>query len=612
MDIKQTYNEWLENAVEDKDLKAELESIKNNEDEIYDRFYTALKFGTAGLRGIIGAGTNRMNIYVVRQATQGLANYVLKKYGNGSVAISHDSRIKADLFMNEAARVLAANGIKVYITSELQPTPVLSYLVRYFKCQAGIMVTASHNPAAYNGYKAYGEDGCQMTDVAANTVYDEISKLDMFKDVKIADFDEAVKNGMIEYVDESVYDTYLEKVMEQQVNPGVCNGADLKVVYTPLNGTGNKLVRKVLGKIGVNDVVVVPEQELPDGNFTTCPYPNPEIKEALAKGLELCEKEQPDLLLATDPDADRVGIAVKDYDGSYRLISGNEDGVMLTNYILSCKKASGKLPEKPVVVKTIVTTKLINKLCEKYGCELKNVLTGFKYIGEVILNLEKKHEENRYLFGFEESYGYLSGTYVRDKDAVVASMLVCEMAAYYKKQGKSLAEVIDGLYEEFGYYLNQTYSFEITHQRALQATMLLRFPTIFSGKKQMLQQAALPTLTFLSQMLLLFTLRMTTLLLSVQAELSQRLSSILLQSVRIKIMLQKSVKSLLLQAKRFSALSNWNRHIIVAPKFKGTDFSVPCFYVYFIKNATPLFVLLIHCITLKAEVTAVAVTSVIG
>lgn len=468
MDIKKLYNDWLENAVEDKDLTAELESIKNNEDEIYDRFYTALKFGTAGLRGIIGAGTNRMNIYVVRQATQGLANYVLKKYGKGSVAISHDSRIKADLFMNEAARVLAANGIKVYITSELQPTPVLSYLVRYFKCQAGIMVTASHNPAAYNGYKAYGEDGCQMTDVAANTVYDEISKLDMFKDVKIADFDEAVSNGMIEYVDESVYDTYLEKVMEQQVNPGICEGADLKVVYTPLNGTGNKLVRKVLGKIGVKDVIVVPEQELPDGNFTTCPYPNPEIKEALAKGLELCEKEQPDLLLATDPDADRVGIAVKDYDGSYRLISGNEDGVMLTNYILSCKKASGKLPEKPVVVKTIVTTKLINKLCEKYDCELKNVLTGFKYIGEVILNLEKKHEENRYLFGFEESYGYLSGTYVRDKDAVVASMLVCEMAAYYKKQGKSLAEVIDGLYEEFGYYLNQTYSFEFDGAAGMQ------------------------------------------------------------------------------------------------------------------------------------------------
>ncbi len=468
MEIMKAYNEWCKNAVEDKDLIAELESIKNDENEIYERFYTSLQFGTAGLRGIIGAGTNRMNIYVVRQATQGLANYVINKYGNGSVAISHDSRIKADLFMIEAARVLAANGIKVYITKELQPTPVLSYLVRYFKCQAGIMVTASHNPAAYNGYKAYGEDGCQMTDVAATAVYDEICKIDIFNDVKTVGFDEALKSGMIEYVDENVYETYLDKVMEQQVNPGICKDADLKVVYTPLNGAGNKLVRKILDRIGVTDVTVVKEQELPDGNFTTCPYPNPEIKEALAKGLELCEKEQPDLLLATDPDADRVGIAVKDYDGSYRLITGNEDGVMLTNYILSCKKANGTLPENPVVVKTIVTTKLINKLCEKYGCELKNVLTGFKYIGEIILNLEKNHEENRYLFGFEESYGYLSGTYVRDKDAVVASMLVCEMAAYYKKQGKSLAEVIDGLYEEFGYYLNKTYSFEFEGAAGMQ------------------------------------------------------------------------------------------------------------------------------------------------
>ena len=468
MEIMKAYNEWCKNAIEDKDLITELESIKNDENEIYERFYTSLKFGTAGLRGIIGAGTNRMNIYVVRQATQGLANYILNKYGKGAVAISHDSRIKADLFMIEAARVLAANGIKVYITKELQPTPVLSYLVRYFKCQAGIMVTASHNPAAYNGYKAYGEDGCQMTDVAATAVYDEICKLDIFNDVKTIDFDKALESGMIEYVDESVYETYLDKVMEQQVNPGICKDADLKVVYTPLNGAGNKLVRKILGRIGVTDITVVKEQELPDGNFTTCPYPNPEIKEALAKGLELCEKEQPDLLLATDPDADRVGIAVKDYDGSYRLITGNEDGVMLTNYILSCKKANGTLPEKPVVVKTIVTTKLINKLCEKYGCELKNVLTGFKYIGEIILNLEKNHEENRYLFGFEESYGYLSGTYVRDKDAVVASMLVCEMAAFYKKQGKSLAEVIDGLYEEFGYYLNKTYSFEFEGAAGMQ------------------------------------------------------------------------------------------------------------------------------------------------
>ena len=468
MDYKTLYSNWCENAKEDKDLVEELVSIKDSDSEIYDRFYTALQFGTAGLRGVIGAGTNRMNIYVVRQATQGLANYILNKYGKGAVAISHDSRIKADLFMNEAARVLAGNGIKAYITTELQPTPVLSYLVRYFKCQAGIMVTASHNPAKYNGYKAYGEDGCQMTDAAAGAVYDEIQKLDMFNDVKLADFDEALKSGMIEYVDDSVYDSYLDKVLEQQINPGICKGAGLKVVYTPLNGCGNKLVRKVLAKIGVEEVVMVKEQELPDGNFTTCPYPNPEIKEALQKGLELCETEKPDLLLATDPDADRVGIAVPDYDGSYRLITGNEDGVMLTDYILSCKKAAGTLPEKPVVVKTIVTTKLINKLCEKYGCELKNVLTGFKYIGEVILGLEQKGEENRYLFGFEESYGYLAGTYVRDKDAVVASMLVAEMAAYYKKQGKSIVEIIDGLYAEFGYYLNRTFAFEFEGAAGMQ------------------------------------------------------------------------------------------------------------------------------------------------
>ncbi len=468
MEIMSLYNSWLENATEDKDLITELESIKGDENEIYERFYTALKFGTAGLRGVIGAGTNRMNIYVVRQATQGLANYVLSKYGKGSVAISHDSRIKADLFMNEAARVLAANGIKTYITTELQPTPVLSYLVRYFKCRAGIMVTASHNPAKYNGYKAYGEDGCQMTDNAAAAVYDEIQKLDMFNDVKTMDFDEAIEKGLIEYVDDSVYETYLDEVMKQQVNPGICKGSGLKVVYTPLNGAGNKLVRKILNRIGVEKVTVVPEQEMPDGNFTTCPYPNPEIREALAKGLELCEKVKPDLLLATDPDSDRVGIAVKDFDGSYRLISGNEDGVMLTNYIL----------------KTIVTTKLINKLCEKYGCELKNVLTGFKYIGEVILNLEKKGEENRYLFGFEESYGYLAGTYVRDKDAVVASMLICEMTAYYRKQGISLAQMIDDLYKEYGYYLNQTFAFEFEGAAGMQ-----KMSDIMSGVRADLPKA---------------------------------------------------------------------------------------------------------------------------
>lgn len=468
MNHNELYELWLTKATEDSDLSTELANVKGNDEEIFDRFYRSLEFGTAGLRGIIGAGTNRMNIYVVRQATQGLANYVIQKYGKGAVAISHDSRIKADLFMNEAARVLAANGIKVYITSELQPTPVLSFLVRHFKCQAGIMITASHNPAAYNGYKAYGEDGCQMTDIAANAVYDEIQSIDMFDGVKIADFDEAVKSGMIEYVDDSVYTEYLRNVKSRQVSCGICNDADLSVVYTPLNGTGNKLVRRVLDEIGVKNVSIVKEQELPDGNFTTCPYPNPEIKEALQKGLELCQQVKPDLLLATDPDADRVGIAVKDYDGSYRLLTGNETGAMLTEFILRSRTEAGTLPQNPIIVKTIVTTKLINAICNKYNAQLKNVLTGFKYIGEVILNLEKTNDEENFVFGFEESYGYLSGSYVRDKDAVVASMLICEMAAYYKKQGKTLAMVMDEMYKEYGFYKNTTLNFGFSGAAGMQ------------------------------------------------------------------------------------------------------------------------------------------------
>lgn len=489
MDFMESYNQWCQSATDDKDLIAELESIKDNKDEIYERFYRSLEFGTAGLRGVIGAGTNRMNIYVVRHATQGLANYVNSKFGGGAVAISHDSRIKADLFMIEAAKVLAANGIKAYITSELQPTPVLSFLVRDLKCQAGIMVTASHNPARYNGYKAYGEDGCQMTDVAAGIVYDEICKLDIFKDVKTMDFDEAISKGLIEYVADEVYDRYIGNVKKQQINEGICKGADLKVVYTPLNGTGNKLVRRVLGEIGVEDIKIVKEQEMPDGNFTTCPYPNPEIKEALQKGLELCEVEKPDLLLATDPDADRVGIAVIDSDGSYRLLTGNETGIMLTDYILSNRKRLGTLPEKPIIVKTIVTSIMIERLCEKYGCELKNVLTGFKYIGEVILNLEPANETDRFVFGFEESYGYLAGSYVRDKDAVVASMLICEMAAYYKKQGKTLAQVIDTMYEEYGYYKNTTLSFSFDGAAGMQkmadimASLRANSPAEVSGMK---------------------------------------------------------------------------------------------------------------------------------
>lgn len=459
MSHNELYKTWLNKATEDPALSAELKSIEGNDNEIYERFYTQLKFGTAGLRGVLGAGTNRMNIYIVRQATQGLANYVNKTFGGGAVAISHDSRINADVFMIEAAKVLAANGIKTYITSELQPTPVLSFLVRHFGCKAGIMVTASHNPAKYNGYKAYGEDGCQMTDVSASIVYDEICSIDMFDGVKLMDFDKAVEEGLIEYVKDEVYDEYLNNVKAQQANVGICKGADLKVVYTPLNGTGNKLVRRVLADIGVEDVSIVKEQEMPDGNFTTCPFPNPEIREALELGLKMCDEVKPDLLLATDPDADRVGIAVPENDGSYRLVTGNETGIMLTDYLLRVKSEQGTLPENPIIVKTIVSTQLVKRICGDYGCQMVDVLTGFKYIGEVILGLEQKKEENRFLLGFEESYGYLSGTYVRDKDAVVASMLIAEMAAYYKKQGKSLTEVIDSLYDKYGYYLNRTLDF---------------------------------------------------------------------------------------------------------------------------------------------------------
>ncbi|MGN1112137.1 MAG: phospho-sugar mutase [Acutalibacteraceae bacterium] len=458
MNTNELYTLWKSKATEDRDLIDELVSIDGQDEEIYDRFYRALEFGTAGLRGVIGAGTNRMNIYSVRLATQGLANYLNDKYSESAVAISYDSRIKADLFAKEAARVLAGNGIKVYISSELQPTPVLSFLVRELKCKSGIMITASHNPAKYNGYKCYGSDGCQMTDDGANAVYAEIQKLDCFEDIKLADFDKALADGTIEYVADSVYEAYLDNVQAQQIHKDVCKDSDLRVVYTPLNGAGNKLVRKILDRIGVKDVQVVKEQEMPDGNFTTCPYPNPEFKEALKLGLDMCNEVKPDLLLATDPDSDRVGIAAKDGD-SYRLLTGNETGIMLTNYVLSQRKVLGTLPQNPIVVKTIVTSIMINKLCSEYGAELRNVLTGFKYIGEQILGLEQKGEENRYVFGFEESYGYLAGSYVRDKDAVVASMLICEMAAFYKKQGKTLSQVIDEMYEKYGYYMNNTLSF---------------------------------------------------------------------------------------------------------------------------------------------------------
>ncbi len=458
-EIKALYELWCENATEDPDLPAELESVKGDEEAIIDRFYRELEFGTGGLRGVIGAGAYRMNIYTVRRATQGLADYIKGDFENGSVAISYDSRIKSDVFAKEAARVLVANGIKVYIYPELMPTPMLSWAVRYFGTSAGIMVTASHNPAKYNGYKVYGSDGCQITLDVANTVIGKIDAVPMFGGAKLTDFDEAVKSGMITYIDQECIDKYLDKVSEQGVHTDLVADSGLKVVYTPLNGTGNKPVRAILDRIGIKEVTVVPEQENPDGNFTTCPFPNPEIKEALELGLKLCETVKPDLLLATDPDCDRVGIAVPDPNGDYVLFSGNETGALLMEYICSERKALGTMPERPVAVKTIVTTDIVNKMAEEYGVELREVLTGFKFIGEQIGFLEADGEDDRYVFGFEESYGYLAGSYVRDKDAVVASMLICEMAAFYRTKGISLLQARDNMYKKYGNYLHAQESF---------------------------------------------------------------------------------------------------------------------------------------------------------
>ncbi|HIZ21064.1 MAG TPA: phospho-sugar mutase [Firmicutes bacterium] len=452
--IQAKYERWLQCAGEDPDLLAELRGVEGDEEQISDRFYRELEFGTGGLRGVIGAGDNRMNIYTVRKATQGLADYLNARYPSSAVAISFDSRIKSDLFAREAARVLAGNGIRVHLFPQLEPTPVLSFAVRELECQAGIMVTASHNPSKYNGYKCYGPDGCQMTDHDAGEVTACIRRLDIFNDVKTASYEEAKAAGRIAEIPDSLVEAFLNRVQAQQVNPGLCREVPLNVVYTPLNGTGNKPVRAILGRIGVGKVTVVPEQELPDGNFPTAPYPNPEIRQAFECALKLAETEKPDLLLATDPDCDRVGIAVRDGKGEYVLTTGNEVGCLLLNYILSCRAERGDLPQDPVVVKTIVTSDLAARIAEKYGCTLVEVLTGFKYIGEQIGLLEKAGHPERYVFGFEESYGYLSGTYVRDKDAVVASMLICEMAAYYKKQGKTLLEVLDSLYAEFGVYLH--------------------------------------------------------------------------------------------------------------------------------------------------------------
>ena len=457
---KNEYERWLAFDLDDPDLKPELESVKDDDEAIKDRFAVSLKFGTAGLRGVIGAGTNRMNVYVVRQATQGLANWVKTQGGTQTVAISYDSRIKSDVFAKAAAEVLAANGVKVRIYKALMPVPALSFATRYYNCNAGIMVTASHNPAKYNGYKAYGPDGCQMTDEAADVVYAEIQKTDVLSGAKTMSFEEGMAAGLIEYVGEDCYEALYQAIESRSVRPGLCKTAGLKLVYSPLNGSGLVPVTRVLGDIGITDITIVPEQKDPDGNFPTCPYPNPEIFEALRLGLELAEKSGADLMLATDPDADRVGIAVRCKDGSYELLSGNEVGVLLLDYICKARIENGTMPKDPVMVKSIVSTPLADVVAAHYGVECRNVLTGFKWIGDQIARLEAAGQVERFIFGFEESYGYLAGSYVRDKDAVIGSMLICEMAAYYRSIGSSIKEELDRIYAEYGRYLNKVDSYE--------------------------------------------------------------------------------------------------------------------------------------------------------
>ena len=457
---KNEYERWLAFDLDDPDLKPELESVKDDDEAIKDRFAVSLKFGTAGLRGVIGAGTNRMNVYVVRQATQGLANWVKTQGGTQTVAISYDSRIKSDVFAKAAAEVLAANGVKVRIYKALMPVPALSFATRYYNCNAGIMVTASHNPAKYNGYKAYGPDGCQMTDEAADVVYAEIQKTDVLSGAKTMSFEEGMAAGLIEYVGEDCYEALYQAIESRSVRPGLCKTAGLKLVYSPLNGSGLVPVTRVLGDMGITDITIVPEQKDPDGNFPTCPYPNPEIFEALRLGLELAEKSGADLMLATDPDADRVGIAVRCKDGSYELLSGNEVGVLLLDYICKARIENGTMPKDPVMVKSIVSTPLADVVAAHYGVECRNVLTGFKWIGDQIARLEAAGQVERFIFGFEESYGYLAGSYVRDKDAVIGSMLICEMAAYYRSIGSSIKEELDRIYAEYGRYLNKVDSYE--------------------------------------------------------------------------------------------------------------------------------------------------------
>ncbi|MDD6558502.1 MAG: phospho-sugar mutase [Faecalibacterium prausnitzii] len=458
MDIKNEYKRWLEYATADSDVASELKTM--GAAKIEDAFYRDLAFGTGGLRGVIGAGTNRMNVYTVAKASQGLADYLKKHDENPSVVIGYDSRIKSDVFAKMAAGVFAANGVKVNIWPTLMPVPTVSFATRYLHTSAGVMITASHNPSKYNGYKVYGADGCQITTEAAAEILAEIEKLDIFADVRTGDFEAGVASGSIQYIPEEVYTAFVEQVKSQSVLFGETVNKDVAIVYSPLNGTGLKPVTRTLKEMGYTNITVVKEQEQPDGNFPTCPYPNPEIKEAMALGMEYAKKCNADLLLATDPDCDRVGIAVKNKAGEYELLTGNQVGLLLLDYICSQRIKHGKMPDAPVMVKTIVTMDMGEQIASHYGLRTVNVLTGFKFIGEQIGRLEQQGKADSYVFGFEESYGYLTGSYVRDKDGVDGAYMICEMFSYYKTQGISLLDKLDELYKTYGYCLNTLHSYE--------------------------------------------------------------------------------------------------------------------------------------------------------
>ena len=458
MDYQKEYRRWLTKADMDPTLLEELRAMDEKQQE--DAFYRDLSFGTGGLRGVIGAGTNRMNIYTVAKATQGLANYLKEHFRAPSVAIGFDSRINSELFSKVAARVFAANGVKVHIWPELMPVPTVSFAVRELGCSAGVMVTASHNPSKYNGYKVYGADGCQITTQGAAEVLAKIEALDIFQDVRIMDFGTAWNDGQILRIPEAVYTAFVENVKAQSVLYEDKTTHDVAIVYSPLNGAGRKPVLRTLKELGYTNITVVKEQEEPDGRFPTCPYPNPEIREAMELGLRYAKEKNADLLLATDPDCDRVGIAVKNAQGDYVLLSGNEVGLLLLDYLCAQKQKHGKMPKDPVLVKTIVTVDLAERIAEHYGVETRNVLTGFKYIGEQIGLLEKVGEERRYLFGFEESYGYLTGTYVRDKDGVDGAVMICEMFSFYAARGIRLTDQLAKLYERYGYCRNTLHSYQ--------------------------------------------------------------------------------------------------------------------------------------------------------